>query len=558
MRRFRTHYDNLKVSRDAPPEVIRSAYRALVNKYHPDRNLGSERAVKAMQAINASFEVLDDPVKRRSHDQWIDQQLGQETDFGAAQQQAAPPRQQHRPSQREQTPTYAPPPNPTLQKQTGCFYWFVGLIAIGIVVGTFNECSGKKSPPVSPSASPPLPLANPEPTPLPSPPKPIEAIKPPFGMKWGETRERVRQFITQTGARVVSEGTLDYQRMLVAEGIEARGLESATFSFVNDSLREVSLMFGKGAWNQSPSNAFQKWVAEANDRYGLGYRVATYDTESAGIKWHAERWAWVQDTSAFWISFVSTKVDDKDFPSIFVSYGSTEFPPHNTVTFSTTKRALVPFQVITKAGSDYLIKLVNPQTRKTVVRMYVVGGETADFKVPFGDYEVLCASGVTWYGDELLFGPKTAYSKLDTVSRFALNADAQTQERLADLERKLVSETKALRDYMVRNKFPEKTVNYIFEGRDPQDNVRGPGRLATDWWVKNVLNKIGDRPKLHNGLVDRLNALGRVESSYYKLVSDLGGTYGVSLTLFPVEHGNIETLPITAEDFAGAGAEIMP
>ena len=71
-RRFRTHYDNLKVSRDAPPEVIRSAYKALANKYHPDRNHGSERALRAMQAINTSFEALDDPVRRKAHDEWID------------------------------------------------------------------------------------------------------------------------------------------------------------------------------------------------------------------------------------------------------------------------------------------------------------------------------------------------------------------------------------------------------------------------------------------------------------------------------------------------------
>ena len=32
---IRTHYDNLKVARNAPPEVIRAAYRVLAQKYHP-------------------------------------------------------------------------------------------------------------------------------------------------------------------------------------------------------------------------------------------------------------------------------------------------------------------------------------------------------------------------------------------------------------------------------------------------------------------------------------------------------------------------------------------
>jgi curved DNA-binding protein CbpA len=35
---MRTHYDNLKVSHDAPVEVINAAYRSLAKKYHPDKN----------------------------------------------------------------------------------------------------------------------------------------------------------------------------------------------------------------------------------------------------------------------------------------------------------------------------------------------------------------------------------------------------------------------------------------------------------------------------------------------------------------------------------------
>jgi len=42
MTRVRTHYDNLKVARDAPHEVIRAAYKTLSQKYHPDRSQGDK------------------------------------------------------------------------------------------------------------------------------------------------------------------------------------------------------------------------------------------------------------------------------------------------------------------------------------------------------------------------------------------------------------------------------------------------------------------------------------------------------------------------------------
>ena len=71
MSRIRTHYDNLKVSRNAPPEVIRAAYKALTQKYHPDKNLNNAGAARVMHIINSSYEVLSDPQRRAAHDVWI-------------------------------------------------------------------------------------------------------------------------------------------------------------------------------------------------------------------------------------------------------------------------------------------------------------------------------------------------------------------------------------------------------------------------------------------------------------------------------------------------------
>ena len=71
MPKVRTHYDNLKVARDAPAEVIRAAYKSLSQKYHPDRNSGDPNASKTMAIINAAYRVLSDPDLRKRHDEWI-------------------------------------------------------------------------------------------------------------------------------------------------------------------------------------------------------------------------------------------------------------------------------------------------------------------------------------------------------------------------------------------------------------------------------------------------------------------------------------------------------
>ena len=63
-----THYDVLNVARNAPPEVIRAAYKVLAQKYHPDRNPGDAEAAEKMKAINTAYEVLSDSQKRLEYD----------------------------------------------------------------------------------------------------------------------------------------------------------------------------------------------------------------------------------------------------------------------------------------------------------------------------------------------------------------------------------------------------------------------------------------------------------------------------------------------------------
>lgn len=73
MSQFQTHYDNLKVARNAPPEVIRAAYKSLSQKFHPDHHHGTDDSTRAFQLIGAAYAVLSDPELREQHDQWIAQ-----------------------------------------------------------------------------------------------------------------------------------------------------------------------------------------------------------------------------------------------------------------------------------------------------------------------------------------------------------------------------------------------------------------------------------------------------------------------------------------------------
>ena len=63
-------YDTLGLSREASDSEIKSAYRKLAMKYHPDRNQGDSAAEQKFKDVSQAYEILKDPKKRQTYDQF--------------------------------------------------------------------------------------------------------------------------------------------------------------------------------------------------------------------------------------------------------------------------------------------------------------------------------------------------------------------------------------------------------------------------------------------------------------------------------------------------------
>ena len=66
----RDFYEVLGVDRNADDKKIKTAYRKLAKKYHPDMNPNDENAKKKFEEVGEAYAVLSDPEKRKMYDQF--------------------------------------------------------------------------------------------------------------------------------------------------------------------------------------------------------------------------------------------------------------------------------------------------------------------------------------------------------------------------------------------------------------------------------------------------------------------------------------------------------
>jgi hypothetical protein len=150
----------------------------------------------------------------------------------------------------------------------------------------------------------------------------IDDIKPPFGLSWGESADRLERLLKGAKAKIVERRKLtDGREAWYVEGLIQPGLQRTLFYFRGTQLVEVELQYQKRDWDQSQYDDYMVQVRNALDRrYGAG-QLLTRKTEPAGdVLQTVVGWKWNHNNAAIEMFYYSAENPQQVFRTLSVHY----------------------------------------------------------------------------------------------------------------------------------------------------------------------------------------------------------------------------------------------
>lgn len=84
MAKKRDYYDVLGLKKGATDDEIKSAFRKLAMKYHPDKNQGDKEAEEKFKELNEAYSILSDPDQKNKYDRFGHAGVDPNAGFGGA------------------------------------------------------------------------------------------------------------------------------------------------------------------------------------------------------------------------------------------------------------------------------------------------------------------------------------------------------------------------------------------------------------------------------------------------------------------------------------------
>jgi hypothetical protein len=150
-----------------------------------------------------------------------------------------------------------------------------------------------------------------------------EDISPPFGLRWGETAERLERLLRGAKATVVDRRTVEGRQAWDVEGLIQTGLKRTVFYFQRGELVEVELQYQKEGWSDAEYDSFMGDVRKRlEQKYGIGQLVArrTEQEPSTDVTKKLVGYKWNQNNTAIELVYFAATNASQAFRTLSVHY----------------------------------------------------------------------------------------------------------------------------------------------------------------------------------------------------------------------------------------------
>lgn len=147
-------------------------------------------------------------------------------------------------------------------------------------------------------------------------------IKPPFGLSWGETMERLERLLTGAKAKIAARRVLGQDREAWdVEGLLQTGLRRAVFYFQRGELVQVELQYQNEDWTQTKYDDFMGKVRRSiEQRYGAGQQIVRKTEPEGNVTQTLVGYKWNVNNTAIELYFYAAQNDRNVFRTLSVHY----------------------------------------------------------------------------------------------------------------------------------------------------------------------------------------------------------------------------------------------
>lgn len=148
-------------------------------------------------------------------------------------------------------------------------------------------------------------------------------VKPPFGLNWGETQEKITSLLEGAQAKIVEKREINDKEVWTVEGLLQPRLRRTLFYFRGKELSDVELQYEDNSWDVPKYDEFLSDVRRRVEQiYGPGTLIARQKGPDQGVSETIVGYQWNMENGSLQLFYYAAEKPPDVFRTVSLHYKS--------------------------------------------------------------------------------------------------------------------------------------------------------------------------------------------------------------------------------------------